>query len=159
MAMSTKIITEKFFVKPNFGSVLRRIRKKREMSLRDLAVLVGVNHSYISQIELGKVGAPVGELSMKIARILDSPELMKIADYITVRQLWITEMELWGVYQEMSDQLRTELGITDTELEIIRGRLADKLFEALLRRQDDPSKWKRSLQKKGDSQRWVYRMK
>src|ERR1035438_4272996 len=129
--------TEKFFVKPKFGPVLRRIRKKRGMSLRDLAEQVGVDHTYISQIELGKVGPPDWELSMKIARALNSPELMKIVDYITVRQLLISELDRAGVYDGMSDQLRNELGITDTELKEITdmcGRLIAKFLPAYERR-------------------------
>lgn len=154
--------TEKFFVKPNFGPVLRRIRRKQGMSLRELGRQVGVDHTYISQIELRKSGAPAGELCMRIARILDSPELTKIADYITVRQLLITEMQRQAVYQELPHQLRNELGITDAELEEIKdmcSRLIGKLSIALERRQDDPSKWKRILQKEESSERWVFRLR
>lgn len=153
---------EKFFVKPKFGPLLRRIRQKRGMSLRVLADQLGVDHTYISQIELGKVGPPVGELSVRIARILDSPELMRIADYITVRQLLISEMQRHAVYKELPHQLRNELGIPDTELNEITdmgSRLIGKLSAALVRRQEDPSKWKRILQKEETSERWVFRLR
>jgi transcriptional regulator with XRE-family HTH domain len=153
---------ETFFVKPKFGPVLRRIRRKRGLSLRELARQVDVDHTYISQIELGKVGTPVGELSMRIARTLDSPELMQIADYITVRQLLITELQRFAVYQELPPQLLDELGITDTELKEITdmcSRLSGKFEAALLRRQDDSSKWKRTSRKKGNVERLVLRSK
>jgi transcriptional regulator with XRE-family HTH domain len=154
--------TEKFFVKPKFGPVLRRIRQKRGMSLRELADQVDVDHSYISQIELGKVGPPVGKLSMKIARILNSPELMRIADYITIRQLLIAEGQRDAVYQELPVELRNELGITDAvmkEITEMSSRLTVKLLDALDRRERDPSIWRQISRRQGTSERQVYRIR
>jgi transcriptional regulator with XRE-family HTH domain len=135
--------------KPRFGALLREIRQKRGMRLRELARQVDVDHTYISQIELGKVGPPVGLISMQIARILDSPELMKLAEWITVRQLLIMEGSREAVYKELSPQLRNELGISDTELKEITdmsSKLWARLFAAKGRR-ESPSEWKRISRK------------
>src|SRR5580692_6055983 len=131
--------------KPRFGALLREIRQKRGMKLRELAAQVNVDHTYISQIELGKVGPPVGRLSLQIARILDSPELMKLAEWITVRQLLIMEGSREEVYKELPPQLRNELGISDTELKQMTdtcSRLTIKLLAAKDRR-ESPHEWKR----------------
>jgi transcriptional regulator with XRE-family HTH domain len=136
-------------VKPKFGRLMRKIRLKKGKGVRELARELVVDHTYISQVELGKVGPPVGLLSMKIARILDSPELMKLAEWITVRQLLIVEMNRHAVYHELPDQLRNELGITDAELKEITdmcSRLTPKLLAAKDRR-ESPSEWKRSSRK------------
>jgi transcriptional regulator with XRE-family HTH domain len=159
--MSTGKFTEKFSVKPKFGPVLRTIRQKRGISLRDLANQIGVDHTYISQIELGKVGPPVGQISIRIARILDSPELMRIAEYIAIRQLLIAERQRDEVYQELPVELRNELGITDAEMKEITdmcSRLTVKLLDALDRMQRDSSMLKQISQRKGTSKRQAYRI-
>jgi|ERR1700734_797619 len=158
---SEKNLFKTTLVKPKFGSLLRKIRQKNGMSVRGLARELGVNHTYISQIELGKTGAPVGDVSMEIARILNSPELTKVAEYITVRELLILEMQRNAVYQKLPHELRNELDITDAELKEIAdlcSKLVGKLLPALDRRQD-LAKWKRISHKKGISERWVMRLK
>ena len=152
--MSIRKFPKKFSVKPEFGPVLRRIRQKRGMSLRDLADQIGVDHTYISQIELGKVGHPVGQISIRIARALDSPELMTLAEYIAIRQLLIAEQQRDEVYQELPVELRNELGITDTEMKEITdmcSRLNVKLLDALERIQRDPFMMKQISRRKGTS--------
>lgn len=41
-----------------YGSVLRSLRKKRELRISDVAKLVGLHTSYISRIELGEKRVP-----------------------------------------------------------------------------------------------------
>jgi len=125
-------------VKPKFGKLLRKIRMKRGMSVRELARRIGVDHTYISQIELGKVGPPVGSHSMAIARVLESPELTELAEYALARQLLITELQRHRVYAEMPPAFRRELGISDRELDEITGmcsRLIPRLHAAKERRE------------------------
>jgi len=125
-------------VKPNFGKLLRKIREKQGMSVRELARQIDVDHTYISQIELGKVGPPVGRISMAIARALESDQLMKLAQYALVRQLLIMEMQLFQMYDDMPADLLEELKIDNRELyEIthVRSRLIPRLHAAKDRRE------------------------
>ncbi len=50
-----------------FGKKLRDLRKKRDLSYRQLASILEVSHSHISGIEAGKHNPSV-ELMFKIAR-------------------------------------------------------------------------------------------
>jgi transcriptional regulator with XRE-family HTH domain len=129
--------------KPKFGKLLRKIRGKKKMSIRELARRVGVDHTYLSQIELGKVGPPVGSISMAIARILESPELMELAEYALARQLLITELQRRQVYAEMPPAFREELKISDNEWKEITD-MCSKLIPRLLaakERREKPSEW------------------
>jgi transcriptional regulator with XRE-family HTH domain len=108
------------------------------MSVRELARQVDVDHTYISQIELGKVGPPVGRISMAIARALESNELMELAQYSLVRQLLIMEMQLFQMYDDMPADLLEELKISNRELYEITGmcsRLIPRLHAAKDRRE------------------------
>lgn len=52
------------------GENIRRIRKKKELSLKDLAGLVGISVPFLSQIENGKVNFNLSDLA-KIGNALD----------------------------------------------------------------------------------------
>ena len=67
-----------------FGEKLRVLRKRRGLTIRQLAPLLGFpSHSYISEIETGKK-KPSLELVIKIARLFD----------VSVDQLVKDELEL-----------------------------------------------------------------
>lgn len=77
-----------------FGDHIRRLRKRRGMTLRDLAAQVGVNFTYISKIEHQKLSFgeyPSEALIRKLAEVLkaDLDELMllaqKVPDHIRKR--------------------------------------------------------------------------
>lgn len=124
--------------KPKFGKVLRKIREKQGMSVRELARQIDVDHTYISQIELGKVGPPVGRISMAIARALESADLMELAKYALARQLLIMEMQRFQIYDDMPADLQEELEISNRELNEITGmcsRLIPRLHAAKDRRE------------------------
>jgi transcriptional regulator with XRE-family HTH domain len=126
------------FVKPKFGKLLRRVRQKRGMSLRELARQTGVDHTYISQIELGKVGPPVGRVSMTIARILESSELMELAEHALARELLIMEYQRWAMYDDMTPEFLDELKISEQEQADIKKHsawLIPKLRDAKERRE------------------------
>ena len=52
----------------NFGSALRHFREERTLSLRELAVLSGVDHAYIHRLESGDKYAPSPEILDKLSR-------------------------------------------------------------------------------------------
>jgi len=127
----------KVFKFAKYRKLLRQIRLKRGMSVRELARQVRVDHTYISQIELGKVGMPIGTTAMAIARILESPVLMELAEYALVRQLFIAESQRYQAYEEMAPHLRKELEITDGEMQEIKemwSRMFGRLLAAMDRR-------------------------
>lgn len=53
-----------------FGVVLRTLRERRELSLRDLGVLAQVDHAYISKIERGEKEPPPDETFARLSRHL-----------------------------------------------------------------------------------------
>lgn len=68
-----------------FGQFVRRLRKEKAFSLRDLASKVGVGYTYLSKIENGKLDFgdyPSESLIRKLARVLsgDEDELMLLAE-------------------------------------------------------------------------------
>jgi transcriptional regulator with XRE-family HTH domain len=131
--------------KPKFGKLLRTLRMRRGLSLRKLADQAGVDHSYLYQIETGKVGIPAGKISMSIARALDSLELQELAEWYLVRELHLVEAQRLQSYLDMPPQLRAELGITDAEVKQIEGTTLSRLSEflAATKRRQKPSEEKR----------------
>lgn len=67
-----------------FGEYLRKLRKKRKLTIRQLDTYSGVSNSYISQMERGERGVPSPEILQKLAKPLgvDYEELMKVAGYL-----------------------------------------------------------------------------
>lgn len=63
-----------------YGRTLRKERRARGASARKLAAALGVDHTYISQLELLKVGPPTAEMAKKIADVLSSDELLVLAE-------------------------------------------------------------------------------
>lgn len=55
---------------PALGSVLRALREKRGLSLRELGQLAEVDHAYIYRLETGAKEAPSGEVLGKLSRAL-----------------------------------------------------------------------------------------
>jgi transcriptional regulator with XRE-family HTH domain len=53
-----------------FGVWLKERRKEAEMSQRDLAALLKINHTYLSKIEAGKMPPPGEETLQGIASVL-----------------------------------------------------------------------------------------
>jgi len=53
-----------------FGVVLRTLRERRELSLRDLGVLAEVDHAYISKIERGEKEPPPDDTFARLSRHL-----------------------------------------------------------------------------------------
>lgn len=68
----------------DFGSYLKRLRKGKKLTVRQLDLYSGVSHSYISQMEGGSRGIPSPEILEKLSKPLgiDYEELMRAAGYL-----------------------------------------------------------------------------
>lgn len=67
-----------------FGEYLRKIRKSKKLTVRQLDLYSGVSHSYISQMERGARGIPTPEILKKLSKPLgvEYEELMRVAGYL-----------------------------------------------------------------------------
>ena len=69
----------------DFGSVLKNLRKERRVTQRELADKVGVDFTYISKIENGRLeNSPSEKTISEIARVLetDANELILLANKV-----------------------------------------------------------------------------
>lgn len=93
-----------------FGKLIRKARKSKEYSQRELAKLVGVNYTYLSKLENDHAGYPPSEEVIEaLARHLDLgdrvDELKHLAGRITPEDAELFE-ELVRKYQQMPALLR-----------------------------------------------------
>ncbi len=93
-----------------FGSIIRRARKQKEYSQRELAKLVGVNYTYLSKLENDHAGYPPSEdVIESLAHHLNlhdrKDELRRLAGRITEDETRIFE-ELVTKYKQMPALLR-----------------------------------------------------
>jgi len=67
-----------------FGERLRQLRLERRINQRDLAAQVGIDFTYLSKIENGRMAPPAGDTIVKIARALDAEtdELLLLANKV-----------------------------------------------------------------------------
>jgi transcriptional regulator with XRE-family HTH domain len=61
-------------MKETFGTVLKNIRRLKNISQRELADKVGVDFTYISKIENDRLPPPSAETVIKISEVLGSPK-------------------------------------------------------------------------------------
>jgi transcriptional regulator with XRE-family HTH domain len=57
--------------KPRLGAVLRRLRRKRDITQVRLARLARIDQGHLSQLETGKRANPSGAILVRLARALD----------------------------------------------------------------------------------------
>lgn len=71
-----------------FGKYLKKLRKERGLTIRELEELAGVSNSYISQIELGQRSVPSPDILKKLAEPLGVTysDLMYEAGYLEEAQ-------------------------------------------------------------------------
>lgn len=105
-----------------FGEILREKRRSAGVSQRKLAELAGVDFSYISKIENGRIPAPAAETIIRFAGHLDCPaeELLAAANKMpdSVQSNVSGDESALRFLQEA-----TELGLSSAEWEIMRGSL------------------------------------
>jgi len=67
----------------SFGSLIQKVRLEKDLSLRDLSDMSGIDHSYISRLEKGY--KPSREMVLKLSKALNLPEkeLLNLAGYAT----------------------------------------------------------------------------
>lgn len=53
-----------------FGFLLRKLREEKNLSLRDLAKLAGIDHAYIHRLETGDKESPSDDVLAKLIRAL-----------------------------------------------------------------------------------------
>ncbi|MBC8507266.1 MAG: helix-turn-helix domain-containing protein [Anaerolineales bacterium] len=73
----------------NFGSRVRQLRVEKDISLRDFAEMIGIDFTYLSKIENGKVDPPSEEKIRMIARELgeDEEEMLSLAGKFSSEQM------------------------------------------------------------------------
>ena len=107
-----------------FSAFIRRQRETREISLREMAKMIGVSPTYLSKVERDKIAPPTEAKVKAIARILecDADELLARAGRLSSDLLDIIKrhpIELAGL-------LRTTKSLTADDL----GRLIRKAQRA-----------------------------
>ena len=76
-----------------FGEKLRFLRNKRQLTLKQLALVLGLNaHGYISEIETGRK-KPTVEIVMKAARYFNVTTDQLLKDELEITQYEVTEEE------------------------------------------------------------------
>lgn len=105
-----------------FGDLLKKLRKNRGYSQRDLAASVGVDYTYLSKIENGVLPPPSDETIIRIAQALgiQTDELLLAANRVPPD---VTDLvtrsksipELLRITKDMSeDELRRLVDYADT---------------------------------------------
>lgn len=62
-----------------FGTLLKEIRRSKQVSQRVLAERVGVDFSYISKIENNRLAPPAADTIIKICEVLEVPSEVLLA--------------------------------------------------------------------------------
>lgn len=73
----------------DFGSRIRQLRKEKDISLRELADRVGIDFTYLSKIENGKVEPPSEEVIRLISQEfeVDPEDLLSLAGKVSSEQI------------------------------------------------------------------------
>jgi len=100
---------------PLYRKLLRKIRKKRGISARQLAKEVGIDPSYVSKIETGAAPPPAWGVMLAINRALDSPELLEASEHAFLRHASSLAGGLLHRLIEMPPTLVSELGTDNVE--------------------------------------------
>ncbi|MBB6449752.1 transcriptional regulator with XRE-family HTH domain [Geomicrobium halophilum] len=92
-----------------FGKYLRELRKKNNMTLRQLSLYSNVSHPYLSQLENGKKAIPSANVLKKISKGLKVSHelLMQKAGYID------TDTETEKRFNELINDPQTDLMFKD----------------------------------------------
>lgn len=103
-----------------FGERLRELRKHKGLSQRDLAGLVGIDFTYLSKIEVGRMDPPSEAVIRKLAHSLgaDADELINLAG-------------------KVPKELKAVLGENPQAVELLRvlseRRLPDETYQEMLK--------------------------
>lgn len=99
----------------HIGEILKELRQKRRLTLRDVQALTGVSNAYISQIESGKRGIPNFNILSKLAKAyrVDLADLINQAvnienndDIFDIDELPVDTRYLIEIYMGLSKKRR-----------------------------------------------------
>lgn len=100
----------------SFGNYIRALRKEKNMTQRELAEKVGINFTYLSKIENGKlkeVQFPSEETIIKLAKSLkaDKDELLLLANKVpeNIKNRVIEQPEVFRKFAKLSDSKLKEI--------------------------------------------------
>ena len=112
-----------------FGEYLRRLRKNKKLTIRQLDTYSGVSNSYISQMERGERGIPSPEILKKLSKPLgvDYEELMRVAGYIDENkeesEYALSEDEFSSIVREIEEEYKVNLHDNPIAHEAVRQSL------------------------------------
>jgi|SRR5438552_18638153 len=95
---------------PLYRKLLRKVRKQRGISARQLAKKIGVDPSYLSKIETGSVPPPAWDKMLAINSVLNCPELLEAGEYAFLKDTVWLSLGLLGRLTEMPANLVNEFG-------------------------------------------------
>lgn len=102
----------------NFGKIVRRLRKKKGLNITQLAEQVEISRSYMSQIELGRIGSPTLDTALKISNALGVSIGQVVYENPRAEKESLKTIEL-GLSEENTEALKAMREIlTDPELSI-----------------------------------------
>jgi transcriptional regulator with XRE-family HTH domain len=129
-----------------FGERLRQLRCDQRLNQRTLAARVGIDFTYLSKIENGRMLPPSAETIVKLAQALqaEADELLLLAhkvpqDLIPI----ITRSPQWPAF------LRSIRDLTDDELRELSA-YAQAIRERRVRQVDSPGRHRRPRQDRSD---------
>ena len=128
-----------------FGERLRQLRRAQGLDQRRLAARVGIDFTYLSKIENGRMLPPSAETIVKLAQALqaDADELLLLANKVPEDLTpVITQSPRWPAFlRSIRDLTDDELQELSTYAQAIRGRRVrpeDRPGRRGPRRQDRP---------------------
>src|SRR5688572_15196456 len=113
-----------------FGERLRQLRRERQMNQRTLAASVGIDFTYLSKLENGRMAPPAAETIVKLAQALGAnPDELLLLAHKVPEDLTpvITQSPRWPAF------LRSIRDLTDDELQELSAH-AQELRERRVRK-------------------------
>jgi transcriptional regulator with XRE-family HTH domain len=125
-----------------FGPILKDLRTKAGFTLRDLATKVGVDVSYLSKIENGRVPPPSEAVVFKLAEALktDKNKLLDLAGIIPAALAETMKNRARLEFGKRLRELRIRAGLTQNELASIVGVAPSYLSKVETGSKDPPSR-------------------
>ena len=101
-----------------FGATIRELRTKAKLTLRELAVRVGIDFTYLSKIESGMLPPPSEKVVLRLAEALnaDRNELLTLAGRISSGAAQAHKAKTLREFGPKLRELRTKAGLSLQEL-------------------------------------------
>ena len=123
---------------PVYGRLLRKVRRRRGISARQLAKEIGVDASYVSKIETLSAPPPAWDKMLAINSLLDFPDLLEAGEFALIRHTMLLNGNLRFVLDKMPHTLVNEFG---TEKVARWRKECSELDTALLSAYDRRVRW------------------